>query len=805
MLSDNMMLGGGGRKAAYSMENSLLFRGGQSLYRPFTTSVTIGLSMWVRRAKLGVISPLLGTSLKFNANDTLTAWNLTTTAAYRDPTAWTHIAIAAGHLYVNGEDKGAVTTSAFTCSATNCLGYDGTNYFHGEFAEFVLADGGQPAIGHYGEFDPVTLNWRPKLVSLPANLPVYGLIDPAAGTTIGGMSAGVWDATRTAAKAFDGGLAGSYSGGAVAATGSAVSWAWIGKTYSSATAVTRVIIHGSTDQGVYYGHFSSGFTSYIEWSDNGTDWTIASSQAFTNTAVIVLVHEFSAGTHLHWRTRITSPFSDQNVIFAEVQLFTTNSVSAYGTNGCYLGKPWDYSAGLGKDYSGRTDALNLIAGNAEAPFGGNINTGAGSSAGAGFDGSLVWGYTNCVIGSVNANPLYVGQYWGTTGRVVSGYVVKSPASVNFSGNNATTVTLALYGSDNAPATATDGILLHQHNTVTNTPSTSLVIPALSGISITTEYKRHWVVLTSIQGEKTIGEVEFYSIGGNNWMPFGFASTDVLTDTPTNVFATLNLLYVHASNVSRTLSNGNRTIAIGAASVHNVVPYGIQSGRYCWELRLDTLNNAIYTGVCNDQIASSGSSQTIANTWNYAYVNNVASKNANGSSSAYGSALATGKVVGHVLDMDAGTLEFFVDGASQEGAFTGLTGTMFPYLGQHGTGVTATFNGGQSEFSYPNAYGTAKPLCTANMPATTGQTSGSFTGNANADGPCIYTGAVPETLTINNNVVTWGTHADKLATGFKIRSASASYNASSSNSWTATYNKKPTVGRNHVPANAQATP
>src|SRR4051812_22114102 len=52
MLSDNMMLGGSGRKAAYSMTNSLLFRGTQYLSR--TPSVagdgkTFTLSMWVRR------------------------------------------------------------------------------------------------------------------------------------------------------------------------------------------------------------------------------------------------------------------------------------------------------------------------------------------------------------------------------------------------------------------------------------------------------------------------------------------------------------------------------------------------------------------------------------------------------------------------------------------------------------------------------------------------------------------------------------------------------------------------------------
>ena len=49
---------------------------------------------------------------------------------------------------------------------------------------------------------------------------------------------------------------------------------------------------------------------------------------------------------------------------------------------------------------------------------------------------------------------------------------------------------------------------------------------------------------------------------------------------------------------------------------------------------------------------------------------------------------------------------------------------------------------------------------------------------------VYLNGTPTTMTINGNAVTFGTHADKLANGFKVRSSSASYNASSSNTYTA---------------------
>ena len=58
-----------------------------------------------------------------------------------------------------------------------------------------------------------------------------------------------------------------------------------------------------------------------------------------------------------------------------------------------------------------------------------------------------------------------------------------------------------------------------------------------------------------------------------------------------------------------------------------------------------------------------------------------------------------------------------------------------------------------------------------------------------------------------SAVTFGTHADKLAGGFKLRTASSPYNDSATNNWTATYStpQKPFVGSNAVPGKAQGNP
>lgn len=77
------------------------------------------------------------------------------------------------------------------------------------------------------------------------------------------------------------------------------------------------------------------------------------------------------------------------------------------------------------------------------------------------------------------------------------------------------------------------------------------------------------------------------------------------------------------------------------------------------------------------------------------------------------------------------------------------------------------------------------LNTQNLPAGTVITSGSFTGNASTDGPFVWLNGLPTAMTINGNAVTFGTQVDKLANGFKVRSSSASYNASGTNTYSIT--------------------
>jgi hypothetical protein len=173
----------------------------------------------------------------------------------------------------------------------------------------------------------------------------------------------------------------------------------------------------------------------------------------------------------------------------------------------------------------------------------------------------------------------------------------------------------------------------------------------------------------------------------------------------------------------------------------------------------------------------------------------------GVTSAYGSSYTANDVIGIAFDATNLTIEFFKNNVSQ-GQLTGMpSGEYIAFTQQYGGGSTR-INFGQRPFAYTPPTG-FKALSTANITSTAVSTSGTFTGNAAADGPFVWTNGNPATLTINGNPVTFGTHADKTAGGFKLRSSSASYNASGSNSWTATAGKRFVQSRK--PNNAQVNP
>jgi hypothetical protein len=272
--------------------------------------------------------------------------------------------------------------------------------------------------------------------------------------------------------------------------------------------------------------------------------------------------------------------------------------------------------------------------------------------------------------------------------------------------------------------------------------------------------------------------------GNTWTVNG--SPVQTTDTPTCNYATWNpIIPASWSQTPPALSSGNTTASCGASWAICMSTVKIPTtGVYVVEFAATTVNSP-YTWI-----GISSGDHTNAN-YNYirAYLPN-ATKRSDVTTSSYGASFTNGDVIGVVVDATNGTIAFYKNGVSQGVAFSDLNSAMPAagwvfYAEFYSSALTANF--GATAMAY--TYGSAKPLCTANLTSTAVTTSGTFTGNANADGPFVWTNGNPATLTINGNAVTFGTHADKTAGGFKLRSSSASYNTSGSNTWTATAGKR----------------
>jgi hypothetical protein len=179
------------------------------------------------------------------------------------------------------------------------------------------------------------------------------------------------------------------------------------------------------------------------------------------------------------------------------------------------------------------------------------------------------------------------------------------------------------------------------------------------------------------------------------------------------------------------------------------------------------------------------------------------------------AFATGDILQCAYDADSGKFWFGKNNlwwnssvgttgdpsAGTNQTLTAAAATYFPFVQLRqaaGTSI-ADINFGQRPFSYTPPSGFVA-LNTFNLPTGSVTTNGTFTGNANADGPFVYLNGVPTTMTINGNAVTFGTHSDKLANGFKVRSSSSSYNTSGSNTYSVS-----TTGATFKNSNAQGNP
>jgi hypothetical protein len=179
----SLIFGSANSVSAYNVFNSLRFRASASAYlsRTFTTPTSSTIwtwSAWVKRGALTGTYRLFGAStttyLTFNSSDQL---NLTlngvsaatSTAVFRDPSAWYHIVYtqngASQTIYVNNVSVATGTTAAsiFNTAIAHQIGSANTsNYLDGYLTEINFVDGQSLTPSSFGSTDATAGQWLPK-------------------------------------------------------------------------------------------------------------------------------------------------------------------------------------------------------------------------------------------------------------------------------------------------------------------------------------------------------------------------------------------------------------------------------------------------------------------------------------------------------------------------------------------------------------------------------------------------------------------------------------------------------------------
>jgi hypothetical protein len=223
-------------------------------------------------------------------------------------------------------------------------------------------------------------------------------------------------------------------------------------------------------------------------------------------------------------------------------------------------------------------------------------------------------------------------------------------------------------------------------------------------------------------------VQDSSGNGNNWTPNNISLTagttyDSMIDSPTvsassSNYCVVSPLAYRTTTPTPTISNGNLTVVCPSASASSIgsSTFGVSSGKWYWEV------TKTGTSYANVGVALAPFSQTVSGIYDfgyasneYAYVNN-GNKYNNNTASAYGATYTNNDIIGVALDLDAGTLTFYKNNASQGTAYSGLpSGTYIVgcYDSYNGSGFE--FNFGQRPFTYTPPTG-FNALNTYNLPA-----------------------------------------------------------------------------------------
>jgi hypothetical protein len=160
----------------------------------------------------------------------------------------------------------------------------------------------------------------------------------------------------------------------------------------------------------------------------------------------------------------------------------------------------------------------------------------------------------------------------------------------------------------------------------------------------------------------------------------FTTSGTLTqtvDTPSNVFAVLNVLNPQASGY--TIANGNLSVTANAGETWRTTysTIGASSGKWYWEQKITNFAGVDphYIGIVSEDQMSSSNIEQASTTRGFFYTKSGA-KRTNNAQVSYGDSWTTGDIVGVAMDLDNNKLYFSKNGVWQNSGdpTSGATGT-----------------------------------------------------------------------------------------------------------------------------------
>ena len=203
--------------------------------------------------------------------------------------------------------------------------------------------------------------------------------------------------------------------------------------------------------------------------------------------------------------------------------------------------------------------------------------------------------------------------------------------------------------------------------------------------------------------------------GNDFTETNITAADQATDTCTNNFCTWNPLWIYASNL--TISQGGQQVFANASAWQGAKgSVGLQNGRWYWEVKIPSANNAGFTGIQTQGESNIGSGNAQSNNSTYCRKgdgNDIFYYGGSESTSNHGGGnMSDDNIIGVFLDLESSTktLRWFKNGssygstidlASKSTSFT--TREVFPFYANITDGNGAYFNfGGFSSFTISSA-------------------------------------------------------------------------------------------------------